>query len=141
MFICECLYYIHQLHSDSLTQSVSTSVTTSHTKSTSSAFGHQQPFLFFVRSSTRVAVTITPGCRFGFADFWFVVCFGRIRDFVSSSAFYSFKTNFLAGWWVVGGGGGGSDVKMGCTIYWKFFSPTSYLQGCPSVNSLCNFHT
>ena len=25
--------------------------------------------------------------------------------------------------WVVGGGGGGggSDVKMGCTIYWKIF--------------------
>ena len=24
---------------------------------------------------------------------------------------------------VGGGGGGGSDVKMGCTIYWKKFSP------------------
>ena len=41
---------------------------------------------------------------------------------------------------VVVGGGGGSDVKMGCTIYWKFFPPTSYLQGCPSVNLLCNSH-
>ena len=25
------------------------------------------------------------------------------------------KTNFF------GGGGGGSDIKMGCTIYWKIF--------------------
>ena len=24
------------------------------------------------------------------------------------------------GWWMGGGGGGGSDVKVGCTIYWKF---------------------
>ena len=23
--------------------------------------------------------------------------------------------------WEGGGGGGGSDVKMGCTIYWKIF--------------------
>ena len=29
----------------------------------------------------------------------------------------------VGGWWWVGGGGGGggSDVKMGCTIYWKDF--------------------
>ena len=52
---------------------------------------------------------------------WIVVdwlCYDPIKYFVSSSAFYSFKTNFLV---VVGGGGGGSDVKMGCTIYWKDF--------------------
>jgi len=29
----------------------------------------------------------------------------------------------VGGWWVAGGGGGdgGSDVKVGCTIYWKIF--------------------
>ena len=33
----------------------------------------------------------------------------------------------LGGWWVVVVVVGGSDVKMGCTIYWKNFFPTSYL--------------
>jgi len=38
-----------------------------------------------------------------------------------------FKNKFFW-WWVVGGGGGwwwwvggGSDIKVGCTIYWKNF--------------------
>ena len=125
MFICEWIYYIHQLHNVSLTQSVSTSVTTSHTPN--------HPLL---RPPTTILLLCPilethnrhPGVPtlvisdwslvvFLTSD-WIVVadCFGPIKKFVSSSAFYSFKTNFFGGWV-----GGGSDVKMGCTIYWKIF--------------------
>ena len=46
---------------------------------------------------------------------WIVVadCFCRIKKFVSSSAFYSFKTNYFAGWVVVVGGGGGGFFSDG----------------------------
>ena len=41
---------------------------------------------------------------------------------------------------VVGGGGGGSDVKVGCTIYWKFFSPVHISRGMYSPFVLMNHY-
>ena len=45
---------------------------------------------------------------------------------------------------VVGGGGRNpSDVKMGCTIYWKIFSPFHTSRGVYGpyfCNLLCNSH-
>ena len=35
-------------------------------------------------------------------------------------------------------GGGGSDVKMGCTIYWKIF-PEKKGQGCPLSLSFISY--
>ena len=46
----------------------------------------------------------------------YVLGFGPIKTFVSSSIFYSFKVIFLVvcGWVVTR-----SDTKVGCTIYWR----------------------
>ena len=96
-------FHIHRLHNVLLTQSSSQSRRRSQhlTHQIRLFFGHQQPLFFFVRSS-RPHHPGVPTLVFLPSD-WIVVadCFGRVKKFVSSSAFYSFKTNFFRVGWVV----------------------------------------